>query len=210
MNFSIITDFGCPFNCSFCITNSQRTKKSFSITKKRVDEIKDLILDNPIDRVSLSGGGDPLFTHSKEIESFIMNIINFCKAIDTEVHVHTNLNKPSEIVSHFDKVVISINESNYLDKYENWKDIKRKRFVHVSDGTDLDLIRKMTNACPSNSQFTVKQMDNYPDELFTEIKTVLADEDRFMFLASGDYNLYYVLNEGKTYNRFKNIKFKRN
>ena len=207
MNFSLITDFGCPFNCSFCITNSQETKKIFSFSDKDFIDLKNEIRKHKIRRISLSGGGDPLYIHSDSIKDFYKKVFSFCKSEDIELHVHTNTMAPIETVKNFDKVVISINSLNFLKKYENWKNIKRKRFVHVSDGTDYDLIKKMLDNCPDDSQFTVKQMDNFDDELFLNIRRLLSDKKNAMFLQSGDYNLYYVLNEGKTYTRFKDIVF---
>ena len=32
-NLSIITNFGCPYKCYFCISNSQSTKNVYTLTK---------------------------------------------------------------------------------------------------------------------------------------------------------------------------------
>lgn len=209
-NLSIITNFGCPYNCSFCITGSQQTKKTFIFNEEKMLNFKTYLKNNKVKRISLSGGGDPLFVHSTEIEEFYKWIRELSK--EHKIHVHTNLNNPKESkidLDFFEKITVSINENNYLKKYSNWSQIdKIVRYVHVSDGNDIELIAKMLAELPFMSQFTVKQLDSEPDSKFKEIKDLLNSFQGAMFLGSGDYNKYYFLDDNNFYDVFKTIKFR--
>lgn len=207
-NFSIITDFGCPFACSFCITKSQKTKKAFAFDESVFNKIEKE--SKGYERISVSGGGEPLFIHNKEIEKFYSKLFEFSKQSKIPIHVHTNLDKPNKYVYQFDKVTISINGDNYQNKFESWKDIKDKRFVHVSDGTDINLINEMIKDLPFHSQLTIKQLESKDLVSFFKIIELSKEDKRVMFLPTGDYNTYFFLNDSKIYSEFKKIKFKEN
>jgi len=205
-NFSIITDFGCPFTCGFCITGSQNTKKSFSFTEDTFFNISKALKMAPYTRISISGGGEPLFVHNDEIKAFYERLFTFT---DLDIHVHTNLMSPNSIAHRFSKVTISINENNFIKKFQNWKEIKNKRFVHVSTAEDLSVIRTMINMLEPGAELTIKQMDGFDNDLYIDIKKYINQFKNVMFLGEGDYNTYYVLNENKVYDKFKDISFEK-
>lgn len=211
-NFSIITDFGCPFSCSFCVTKSQRTKKSFSFNESIFEKL--IPLTKETERISISGGGEPLFLHNKEIEDFYKELFLFREKTGIPIHVHTNLNKPIEIAYLFDKVTISLNQENYKDKFQNWEDISHKRFVYVSDGLDSIFVQKLCEEKESEEkrtgkeiQLTIKQLESEDESCFDEVKIISEKYKGVMFLPTGDYNTYFYLNEEKVYNTFKEISF---
>lgn len=208
-NFSIITDFGCPFSCSFCVTNSQKTKKKFVFDKDSFIAIKKILNSGNFKRISISGGGEPLFIHSYEIEKFYTELFIISTEIGIPVHVHTNMEKPNEFVKLFEKVTISINYKNFKEKFFNWNDINQKRFVHVSTGKDLYIIKEMIEVLPEGSQFTVKQLESEDISSFSEIIEYMETVDKpVIFLKTGDYNTYFSLNDNNVYEHFSDIKFK--
>jgi len=208
-NFSIITDFGCPFKCSFCITDSQNTKKDFEFSQRTIQDIKSVLLDGRYTRLSISGGGEPLFFHNPDIRLFFESIISFCKARGIEIHVHTNIDKPisQEFLSSFDKVVVSINHDNYQDKMAAWSVLPSVRYVHVSNGCDIIMVSRMASNLPTGHQLTVKQLDGTPDSDMEHLKLAMVPLKGALFLPSGDYNTYYSLRDNRVYDRFKDIKF---
>lgn len=205
-NFSIITDFGCPFECYFCITKSQNTKKSFIFDKTIFSKIE--VESIGYDRISVSGGGEPLFAHNKEIKLFYEALFNFSKKAKMPIHVHTNLDKPNSLSYMFDKVVVSVNKENYGQKFENWKDVKHKRFVYVSDSKDIKIVQEIIQSITDDSQFTIKQLDGLDLNLFSDIIDLANNYEYVRFLPSGDYNIYFDLNSSTIYSEFKKIKFK--
>jgi len=206
-NYSIITDFGCPFMCAFCITNSQNSKKKFTFNEEVFSDISESLSKGSYRRISVSGGGEPLFVHNNEIQAFYDRLFKFGKEKNIPIHVHTNIVAPNALARKFDKVTISINEENFLKKYFLWEDVKDKRFVHVSDGSDVTLIKEMIFNLDKDSQLTIKQMDGVDASCFVDVIKECTLDQRVMFLAEGDYNLYYVLNERKEFHKFKDISF---
>ena len=67
-NLSIITNFGCPYSCEFCISHSQNSKNNYKFKLKDARDIRKLIKSGKYNRLSISGGGDPLFIHNKDIK----------------------------------------------------------------------------------------------------------------------------------------------
>jgi len=207
MNFSIITDYGCPFNCSFCISNSQLSKKDFIFT----EDMKVKILENlqGVERVSISGGGDPMFTHNTEIEKFLQFVITETNKLGIKNSIHTNIMSPlnfSYLIFDFDKVVVSVMLDDVKSKVMNYKNIDDVRFTYVSDGTDIITVMKIYNEIPDNCQFTVKQLDECEND-FSQIENFMSIDEKCVFLGSGDYNTYLYLNDLKIYEKFKSIKF---
>lgn len=217
MQLSLLTDFGCPFNCHFCITNSQKTKKEVNLNVN-YSYIKEYIIKNKVKRLSISGGGEPLFTHDSSVITFYIRIFNLCSELEIDLHVHTNLNSPNDSMikmHNFSKIVVSVNSNNYIKKYKAFSSIENNfRFVHVSDGSDLEVIKNMIFNLPKNAQFTVKPMDDkYMSNKqmsildFSEIIEYVSSIDNCVFLHKGDYNKYFVVNTNTFHDVFKDINF---
>ncbi len=213
-NFSIITDFGCPFDCSFCVTKSQKTRKTFSFEESLFDELSKQTIG--YERISVSGGGEPLFVHNEDIKSFYEGLFIFSKKMNIPIHVHTNLMHPNDLASQFDKVAISVTFDNFKKKLFHWSKLKvSKRFVYVSNGSDLENIQDMIfqkeeheEKTGEKVQFTIKQLEEIPLSMFKGIESFSKTKEGVMFLPTGDYNTYFFLNDKNIYNVFSEIKFK--
>ena len=59
---SIITNFGCHYQCPECVVKNNGLKMSNTNKWSSVEGLASVLKDNPdINWVSVSGGGDPLF-----------------------------------------------------------------------------------------------------------------------------------------------------
>ena len=47
-NLSIITNFGCPYSCGFCISNSQNSKNDYKFKLKDARDIRNLLKSGKI------------------------------------------------------------------------------------------------------------------------------------------------------------------
>lgn len=65
MNLSIITNFGCPYSCEFCISSSQNSKHNYKFKLKDARDIRNLLKSGKYSRLSISGGGELKMIQSK-------------------------------------------------------------------------------------------------------------------------------------------------
>ena len=219
-NLSIITNFGCPYKCQFCISNSQSTKNVYTLTETTKLNIENLLNSGKYTRLSISGGGDPLYIHnesSDEISEFYKFIITLTNKLNIHLSIHTNYLKPSfklkGLVKNF---VVSIHKDDYKEKFINWTkrcnneyDIRFAYVIGYNDN-DLEIIDNILNYLPDNSRLTLKQLDSKQiAEIkdFEEIMKLITNNKLIKFLPSGDYNTYYNLKDDKIYSRFKDINF---
>lgn len=208
-NLSIITDFGCPFSCYFCISKSQKTKKDFVFDIDTFSNMERTFDLSAYDRISLSGGGDPLFIHSEEINKFYIGLFEFSKKHNLPLHMHTNFRDPADICHDFDKIVLSIHEEDYIYKLNKWSEFKNLRVAFVSTGdNDIELLKRVYAAVPESIQFTVKQLDYVDISCFSEVKKFLSTKKNARFLPNGDYNEYFYLNDQEVFYNFRDIVFK--
>lgn len=99
--FSIITNFGCDRSCEYCIwkmnPRNDMTGASindlFSILNRK--EYRDLT------KISISGGGDPLFNFAENRYSFWDNLLHVMKSLRKKIDIHTHM---PEVLASFDSV----------------------------------------------------------------------------------------------------------
>lgn len=206
-NLSIITNFWCIFNCSSCITKSQKIKNSFIFTKEDERILKNTIekhLISWIDRISVSWWGDPFYIHNEEIGKFYKFLHILRAKYKFHLSIHTNYGSNIRPEYKFDKYVVSVNKYNYKIKIHNWKK-DNTRFVYVSNWNDLDIIKSINEQIPSYNQFTVKELYWSKKDYWLIIK-YLSDFTNTRFLKSWDYNIYYNMKDKKIYTDFQKLK----
>lgn len=217
-SLSIITSFGCEFNCSFCISSSQKSKNEFVLDPFYIRDIEEIIKTKDIDIISISGGDDPLYIHNGHIVLFYKRLKKLAKKYELELAVHTNYLKPLTFFkSFFNKFVVSIHPNDFNLKIRTWvrdnKNIlKDIRFVYVlrNNDDDLRIIRQIIRILPKECELTIKPLDkrnNIIIPLNKKIKDLIENSgnDKIMYLPTGDYNIYYNLSDKKLYTVFKKI-----
>lgn len=218
-NLSILTNFGCKFNCSFCISNSQLSKNTYRFKLQDARDIKKLLNSGKYSRLSISGGGDPLYIHKEskdDISLLYRYIIKTTHKLGIHLSIHTNFLKPTtKLQGLVENFVVSIHKDDYCKKFHYWVDQVwdkqyNTRFTYVIgyNKNDLEIIKDILFYLPETSRLTLKQLDDKPlEEIedFSEIMNLIKDNERIQFLPSGDYNTYYNLKDNKIYSRFKDI-----
>jgi len=194
-NFSIVTNFGCAKRCFFCAFANHRLKWE----KQTIDWD---YLDWCIGRftgpkVSVSGGGDPLF-ELKENFSTLEAIVAICHKHNRQVDLHTNedlLDKLAMIeLLGFHQVVVSTHTISEVRREELTRLLRfsRARVVVVYVGQSSDWIREWIRFYSFVPKLTVRECRGVVAD-FNKIRQTLQDEfPQVRFLADGDYNYYFM------------------
>lgn len=220
-NLSIITNFGCHYSCGFCISSSQNSKNDYKFKLKDARDIRNLLKSGNYSRLSISGGGDPLFIHNVDISLLYKFIIKNSKKYNIRLSFHTNFKEPHfnirNLLNRYStNFVISIHKEDWSRKFHKWSEdgyySKNLRFAYVIgyNEDDLKIVKEMLLRLPKDAKLTLKQLDGSILEDIKdiqEIKKIIQDNSKCMILESGDYNTYYNLRDNKIYNKFKDIKF---
>ena len=159
-NFSIVTNFGCAKRCFFCAFANHRLKWE----KQTIDWD---YLDWCIGRftgpkVSVSGGGDPLF-ELKENFSTLEAIVAICHKHNRQVDLHTNedlLDKLAMIeLLGFHQVVVSTHTISEVRREELTRLLRfsRARVVVVYVGQGSDWIREWIQFYSFVPKLTVRE-----------------------------------------------------
>lgn len=220
-NLSIITNFGCPYSCKFCISNSQNSINAYKFKLKDARDIRNLLKSRNYSRLSISGGGDPLYIHNKDISLLYRFIIKNSIQYNIHLSFHTNFKEPHFNIKkllnrYLANFVISVHRDDWSRKFHKWSEddyySKNLRFVYVIgyNTDDLNIIKEMLKHLPQDAKLTLKQLDgsileNIKD--IQEIKELIKDNPKCIILESGDYNTYYNLKDNSIYDKFKDIKF---
>ena len=86
MNISIITNFGCNKKCWYCIWKNHKLNNYKKIDYSKLEDF--LVKNKSFGKVSLSGGGDPLYNYFNNI-TFWKFIINITKRLNLKLDIHT-------------------------------------------------------------------------------------------------------------------------
>lgn len=191
-NISIITNFGCDNNCWYCIwkkhsLNKFRIKTNWDKLSEFLTKYKDR------GKVSISGGGDPLY-HYEENKEWWNKLFSITDSLNMKVDVHTRiLNVDKEFWKKINRVSLSVDD-NYVDfvLIDNVRKYTNLRLVHVvTKYTTKEKVKNLIGICEKiNAQLTLKELVGYNDEGQFEI----LKHDLFFpfFLKADDYNIYFM------------------
>ena len=220
-NLSVLTNFGCPYSCKFCISSSQKSKNGYKFKLQDARDIRNLLKSGKYERLSISGGGDPLYIYNKDIELLYRFIIKNSELFNIHLSFHTNFDEPyfrirKLLNRYMTNFVISVHKEDWDRKFFKWSEegycSKNLRFAYVIgyNSNDLEIIQKMLKYLPKDAKLTLKQLDGtILEEIpnIQEIRELIEVNPRCKILESGDYNTYYNLKDNKIYDKFKDIKW---
>lgn len=192
MNISIITNFGCKFNCWYCIWKHHRLKD----TNVKTDWVKlEAFLLKHIEKgkVSVSGGGDPLYNYA-ENKDWWKKLFDICSKLGIKVDLHTRekyfdksfLSNINRYAFSSDKLEDDLEHLETLTKYTN------VRIIHVvtKNTTDKVIEDYLKFQEASGCQFTIKQLAKYDDN--GRYKEICEKYPNIYKLDTKDYNIYYM------------------
>jgi organic radical activating enzyme len=195
---SILTNFGCHFECSYCVTK----KHGIAIpqtTSDSLDRLGDAIRETGANIISVSGGGDPLYKYTHHY-AFYEKLWRFCRRNRIPLEMHT-----SYVNSHFNygdcfRVVYHIRRVEDLVLVKrHGGEIVRVVFVVTKDFTEklIDEIYKYVSISKDIDELSFRQMidENYEPTYYCYDHLKKYHRDRWWYIEQDDYNLYYVNGE---------------
>lgn len=206
---SIITNFGCHYTCPYCVVrcNELNIPKT---TIQGLNNLENIVQD--FDRISLSGGGDPLFEYEKHKDwySRLYEIQNK-KNLMLDMHTSYTLLPEDFDISRYRKIVYHIRHNNYKAILNNLKRICTEKvrivFVVTDDFTESDLfwISDFVGKSSNIDELSFRQMINSNYEPTYYLYDILRKfhKDKWYYIEQDDYNKYYC--ENKLYTSYASL-----
>lgn len=206
---SVITNFGCHYECPYCIVreNNLHIPKT---TIKGLNYLKHAIVSNECNWVSVSGGGDPLheFENHTDWYAEFFRIVNELGYVKTELHT-SYINNPNCICNQFDRVVYHLRKiSDIAHINRRFGQIVRVVFV-VTENFAPELIDRIVHAVklnPNIDELSFRQMvdSHYQITHYCEDYLRAGHKKEWYYIEQSDYNLYYC--ENKVSTQFEDFK----
>lgn len=206
---SIITNFGCHYTCPYCIVKNNHLHIPVT-TIQGLQKIRQEIIANNCNWVSISGGGDPLF-HIKDNLKWYRELYE-CIPEGTKLEMHTsivdNKNMFMWAAWKFDRIVYHLSSFTQLYSIQrHYKEIVRVVFV-VTENFSKDLIDKTTEFVKESDEIdelSFRQMidSNYENTHYCEEYLRSGHKKDWWYIEQCDYNLYYA--ENKVYTEYRKI-----
>lgn len=203
---SIITNFGCHYNCHYCIVKNTGIKTP-KTTISGLNNLLATYYKNNCNIISLSGGGDPLFDYSRNF-SWYNKFFEITKGIRKELHTsYVTFHNP--ILKNFYRIVYHLRDVNMIPKVHKSSGKQKIRVVFVVDETfspeKIDKIYKMVKENPDIDELSFRQMvdKNYNTTNYCYDYLMKYHKDRWYYILQDDYNLYYA--ENKVFHHYNDL-----
>lgn len=211
--FTIITNFGCDQNCTYCISKHHPILKNAITDINKIDwnYLEECVKNSSAPTVNLSGGGDPFYRYW-EHKDFYRRVYDIAHKYNKQIDVHTRVIPDKEILSMLRKIGLTVeywNETAIDNLRERFKEITSLTSIRVIQVLDSRMneddirnyIRKMKDI--GVEQITFRQMfgNRAAYNHFNELKD-MDWGDGVMFLKDGEYHNYYFTTNNKLYPYF--------
>jgi len=219
LGLSLITNFGCDTNCSYCIWNHHPLKKVHG--PNNWDKISKIFSFFPQEKISISGGGDPLFQfpdvyENWHLKSWYDKLFSIC---DKKIDIHTSkLIDDTNFIQKFNKYVLHLDWNRFLENKDKLIDFPislRLVFVLIPPGNietafyikeKIETLVKFSEKIDCQLSFreyyhycrtmTGIEIPRYPDRLETSlieyVKSFAKKNKKIHFIKQDDYNIYYM------------------
>lgn len=206
---SIITNFGCHFQCPECIVRNNH----IDVPKTTLEGLNGLIAaykDNECSHITISGGGDPLFQYEKHVDWY-RKLFKIARAIDLEMHTSYLTDQSTFPFYDCHRVVYHVHTLEDLRHISKTRmEIVRVVFVVTPNFTVQDLldIADYVENSPDINELSFRQYvdADYNAAPHLDKYLTLGHQKLWYYIEQCDYNLYYAENKVYTsYKDFQNI-----
>ena len=202
MGISIITNFGCGYDCPYCIWKGHPLEHRHDETDwEKLESFLRKGREMGFDHVSVSGGGDPLYRFGKHA-SWWLELHRICREAHLYIDVHTHERPmPKDhawdfLHTYIRRLVMSSDTISDVWPYANSDDCPTpyRRIVHVVTANDKmgDLLAYARACCGKSVSLSFKKLHGGQDGgLWEKAKADLSGWD-ICFIHDRDYNVYFM------------------
>ncbi len=198
---SIITNFGCDEKCEYCIWKKHPLRYKYT-SYKSVDwyKLNEQLKSLTNKKISISGGGDPLFNLSGNME-FYNELFHLCNKYQLLIDMHTSKYiKDIEFLKHFNKIVLHVNKDFNLKeiyKFYNKNNIKLRFVVVLDKEVNLSKVKQYISLAKKMPEVQFSFREVYLDEKPNDIDDILKyirkkESDKIKYIQQNDYNIYFM------------------
>lgn len=213
---SIITNFGCHYQCPYCITKTNGLKVPVT-TLGGLDKLDECINTVDPDYISISGGGDPLFEYEKHVnwyrELFRILLIHqkesyTLKNIRLEMHTSYLTDESTFPFYECDRVVYHLNHIEQLAHIKR-TGVEKVRAVFVVTSKysleDLMEIAIYVQHSADIDELSFRQLvdEHYKEQHYLEKYLEAGHKKLWYYIKQNDYNTYYA--ENKIFTTFADL-----
>ena len=192
---SIITNFGCHFECPYCIVKNNginvptTTIKGLRMLKAAVEFIGANI-------VSVSGGGDPLHEYPQH-KKYYRNLFKLCKEMNVPLEMHTSYIDSEFPYEKCYRVVYHCRDIKQLSKIRRHGNEKVRVVFVVTEYFTKELIDNIAEFVKNSDEIdelSFRQMvgRNYRITKYHRDYLREGHKKLWWYIEQGDYNPYYV------------------
>lgn len=213
---SIITNFGCHYTCPYCVVKENNLHIPRT-TLEGLNSLKQSVIDNDINMISISGGGDPVhnYIHHKDWYEKFFNIINNLRVglnHKVRIELHTSyINYKNFPYERFDRIVYHVIIPEKIMEIQDPLYYQNVRVVFVvTKDFNIGKIRKIVSIVKDTGiaiELTFRQMidSNYNATTYLCDFLKQGHKKEWWYIEQNDYNLYYAENKiSYKYEDFKN------
>ncbi len=204
---SIITNFGCHYSCPYCIVKNNNIKVP-KTTITGLNNLKQMLIGNSCNIVSVSGGGDPLHEYEKHTDWY-EKLFDILEELGIPLEMHTSYIDSNFPMKMCRRVVYHLRNKEQLSNiFRQENEIVRVVYVVTDDMTMQDILEIAEFVKNSNEidELSFRQMvdSNYntSSHLHDELKA--GHKKDWWYIEQCDYNLYYA--ENYLYKRYEDLK----
>lgn len=203
---SIITNFGCHFQCPECIVRNNH----IDVPKTTLEGLNGLIAaykDNKCSYITISGGGDPLFQYEKHVDWY-RKLFKIARVIDLEMHTSYLTDQSTFPFYDCHRVVYHVHTLEDLKHIERTgTEIIRVVFVVTPNFTAQDLL-DIADYVKNSSDLDELSFRQYVDADYNAVPHLdkylkLGHQKLWYYIEQCDYNLYYA--ENKVYTSYRDF-----
>lgn len=211
---SIITNFGCHFRCPECIVKNNHIEVP-KTTLEGLNGLADAFIKSHCDKITISGGGDPLFQYERNVEWYrklFRTRLEISKRrgrlIDVEMHTSYLTDQtpfPFYSCRRAAYHVHTIEDLKHV--YRTGEEIVRVVFVVTPDYTIEDILN-IAEYVKNSSEINELSFRQYVDADYNTVPHLekylkLGHKKLWYYIEQNDYNLYYA--ENQTYTRYRDF-----
>ena len=204
---SIITNFGCHYTCPYCIVKHNNIDVPVT-TIEGLNNLRQTIIGNSINIVSVSGGGDPLHNLGIHLDWY-NKLFDILDGLNIPLEIHTSYLHTFFPTYKCKRMVYHLRDKTQLTEVPRLgSEIVRVVFVVTDDMTmdDVKDIAAFVKESKNIDELSFRQMvlDDYKVSNHLHDELLAGHKKDWWYIQQSGYNLYYV--ENQIYTRYSDFR----